>query len=1131
MILNIKAMKTKQLFMIMLLALMVPLTAKAQDYIYGPNGFDDLYFPSGLPSGWATITSYGSGTVESNGGKLVFTATALGTNPSGQNMASFGVKMNALDTEHRVVKIGFKLKPSRKSSNIGFLVGYFTSGSNFTTLGMIFGNDDLFNSGNLHDPIIEAPFSYITKLPQNARIAFQVVAGATNMIWYLDDLYVQDVVPTGLDASDITYESAVLNWNTLTGISEWQLEMEESYGTEVWNTVGVVSDNTYTLTGLAANTTYRVRLAAKIGDYISSYALLEFTTMHAPVEEGNHAFSVGDEGQQVYLSPGNLQYKASDNIWRFAINPWDCVGEDNANISSTYDGWIDLFGWGTSGYNHGAVCYQPWSTSDNPEDYWAYGNKDNNLFDENGTADWGFNAISNGGNLENSGWRSLTIEEWMYLLKDRVTPSGILYAKAQVNGVNGLLLFPDDWDPNYYSISSLASFTSNTITFEQWNILEQRGVIFLPSAGRRDSDGTIVNIGNYSEFWTSNRYYDANRFMAWIAFFAESVLPNGSGAYRYKGLSVRLARSVEQSCSCSINATYPWGSGIVVGAGPCQIGSKCTVTAVPNAGYTFVNWTEDGVVVSEDPSYTFVALRDRYLVANMVPLEGALQGKFSVAEGSFVTFSQGNLQYVGSAGTPYWKFADNQWDYLGVTTEQNSYLQNVDRDLFGWGTSGYDHGATCYQPWSTSTSNEDYYAYGSSSYNLFDQTGQADWGYNAIANGGDQENIGWRTLTSDEWGYLFNTRTTPSGIRFAMGQVNAVNGMILLPDDWKEEYYPLNSTNSAAANYSDNVITASQWATLEQHGAVFLPAAGYRGAYSVYSAGSYGNYWSSSQIDSNNAKQLYFHNAYLDAAYSFGRYSGNSVRLVHETSPVYYTVSIWMEPSMGGMVLGAGYYQMGDNCRVEAIPHEGYVFSSWTTLDGAIVSEEAIYNFTVEGDTNLKAVFVPNTQTQTLALSAGANYVSFNVEITLEDLQTALTDALGTTGVTMSIKSQTQYTELKRGHWTTGFTNFNISEMFIVKVSAACEITLTGALIDPAEHPVTMVHGANWIAYPLSTPMTITDVFTGFVGSNDALTSQTQFSKYIRGKWSTEIVLQPGQGYIYQSPANEDRTFVFPTGE
>ena len=1118
--------------MIMLLALVVPLTAKAQDYIYGPNGFDDFYFPSGLPSGWATITSYGSGTVESNGGKLVFTATALGTNPSGQNMASFGVKMNALDTEHRVVKIGFKLKPSIKSGNIGFLVGYFTSGSNFTTLGTIFGNDDLFNSGDLHDPIIEAPFSYITKLPQNARIAFQVVAGATNMIWYLDDLYVQDVVPTGLDASDITYESAVLNWNTLTGISEWQLEMEESYGTEVWNTVGVVSDNTYTLTGLAANTTYRVRLAAKIGDYISSYALLEFTTMHAPVEEGNHAFSVGDEGQQVYLSPGNLQYKASDNIWRFAINPWDCVGEDNANISSTYDGWIDLFGWGTSGYNHGAVCYQPWSTSDNPEDYWAYGNKDNHLFDENGTADWGFNAISNGGNLENSGWRSLTMEEWMYLLKDRVTPSGILYAKAQVNGVNGLLLFPDDWDPNYYNISTLASFTSNTITFEQWNILEQRGVIFLPAAGRRDSDGTIVNVGNYSEYWTSNRYYDANRFMAWIAFFSESesVLPNGSGAYRYKGLSVRLARSVEQSCSCSINATYPWGSGIVVGAGPCQIGSKCTVTAVPNAGYTFVNWTEDGVVVSEDPSYTFVALRDRYLVANMVPLEGALQGKFSVAEGSFVTFSQGNLQYIGSAGTPYWKFAENQWDYLGTSTEQNTTVQNVDRDLFGWGTSGYDHGATCYQPWSTSTSNEDYYAYGSSSYNLFDQTGQADWGYNAIANGGNQENSGWRTLTSEEWGYLFNTRTTPSGIRYAKGQVNEVSGMILLPDDWKEEYYPLNSTNSAAANYSNNVITASQWATLEQHGAVFLPAAGYRGAASVYNPGYYGMYWSSSQNNNDRAGNLYFDNSHLDNPDHFSRYIGGSVRLVYETSPVYYTVSIWMEPSMGGMVLGAGYYQMGDNCRVEAIPHEGYVFSSWTTLDGAIVSEEAIYNFTVEGDTNLKAVFVPNTQT--IELAAGWNWVSLNVEITMNDLKAAIVAA--NPGVSPVIKSKASgQTSFNGAVWVGALKTLDLSQMYEIKVANACTVNLEGARTNPADHPATIKNGVNWIAYPLNEEMTVSAAFEGFPATGDNVKSKDGGQATWNGvMWLGALKnLVPGTGYIYNSKATENKTFVFPASK
>lgn len=61
--------------------------------------------------------------------------------------------------------------------------------------------------------------------------------------------------------------------------------------------------------------------------------------------------------KKVYFSKGNLQYQASTNTWRFATNQWDRIGSGNSSISSSYSGWIDLFGWGTSGYNHGATCY------------------------------------------------------------------------------------------------------------------------------------------------------------------------------------------------------------------------------------------------------------------------------------------------------------------------------------------------------------------------------------------------------------------------------------------------------------------------------------------------------------------------------------------------------------------------------------------------------------------------------------------------------------------------------------------------------------------------------------------------------------------------------------------------------
>lgn len=260
---------------------------------------------------------------------------------------------------------------------------------------------------------------------------------------------------------------------------------------------------------------------------------------------------------------------------------------------------------------------------------------------------------------------------------------------------------------------------------------------------------------------------------------------------------------------------------------------------------------------------------------------GAINGLFSVSASQQVYFSQGNLQYIGSASTPYWKFAEHQWDYLG-DNGQGSANQNVDRDLFGWGTSGYNHGAVCYQPWSTSNRYSDYYAYGNANYNLNDQTGQADWGYNSISNGGNQSNQ-WHTLTNNEWVYVFNTRSTASGIRYAMAQVNGVEGVILLPDDWSSSYYSLSSTNNSTASFSSNTISASQWNSLEQHGAVFLPAAGRRDGSSIDIF--WGYYWTSSVSNGGfyigEVYSFYFEVTGLRLGYcALNRDDGYSVRLV-----------------------------------------------------------------------------------------------------------------------------------------------------------------------------------------------------------------------------------------------------------
>ena len=337
--------------------------------------------------------------------------------------------------------------------------------------------------------------------------------------------------------------------------------------------------------------------------------------------------------------------------------------------------------------------------------------------------------------------------------------------------------------------------------------------------------------------------------------------------------------------------------------------------------------------------------------------QGAVSGHaFTVnADGDQVLFSQGNLQYIGSASTPYWKFADNQWDYLG-NNGQGSTNTNVDRDLFGWGTSGYNHGAVCYQPWSTSQTNSDYYAYGSSSYNLFDQTGQADWGYNAISNGGNTENCGWRTLTKDEWVYLFNTRSTPSGIRYAEARVRGVNGVILLPDDWSSSYYTLYKPNQSTSFSSNRIY--EEWNRLEQHGAVFLPAANFRDGISVFYPGnSYGEYWSASYKSSDKASIVAFWDNYFNSNSGSDRCRGQSVRLVYPAQNYSFGINATPNPSEGGTVGGGGVYNCGTDCTVTATPSAGYDFAHWTE-NGLIVSTDAEYSFTVLDDRNLVANFV-----------------------------------------------------------------------------------------------------------------------------------------------------------------------------
>ena len=68
--------------------------------------------------------------------------------------------------------------------------------------------------------------------------------------------------------------------------------------------------------------------------------------------------------------------------------------------------------------------------------------------------------------------------------------------------------------------------------------------------------------------------------------------------------------------------------------------------------------------------------------------------------------------------------------------------------------------------------------------------GKANWGYNALNNGNNQENL-WHSLTILLWAYVFNTRQTVSGKRYAKATVNGISSIFLLPDNWHVSTYNL----------------------------------------------------------------------------------------------------------------------------------------------------------------------------------------------------------------------------------------------------------------------------------------------------------------------------------------------------
>ncbi|MBO5552882.1 MAG: hypothetical protein J5937_01635 [Paludibacteraceae bacterium] len=268
-------------------------------------------------------------------------------------------------------------------------------------------------------------------------------------------------------------------------------------------------------------------------------------------------------------------------------------------------------------------------------------------------------------------------------------------------------------------------------------------------------------------------------------------------------------------------------------------------------------------------------------------------GPFSVSPTQKVNFAQGNLQFTRTSTFDAWStgtfsFMDNQYDYIETTASQyctDDYANETAIGLFGWATSNINEPAnTYYYPWETDKT--------SASYGSGITTANVNWAKDyANYDWGKNMGTGWRTLTKDEWTYLFNTTNSSDAsvgrqatYRFAKAKLfGTTYGIILFPDNYVHPsgvaaVAGLNATGNTSWN--GNMYNATDWKKMEDAGCVFLPAAGFRNGTSMSNVGSCGYYWSSTSNSGTKAYFAYFTGNLVLPGSLYDRYYGFSVRLV-----------------------------------------------------------------------------------------------------------------------------------------------------------------------------------------------------------------------------------------------------------
>lgn len=236
-----------------------------------------------------------------------------------------------------------------------------------------------------------------------------------------------------------------------------------------------------------------------------------YTAARAHGKKVNSALTLGvfkrAFGKYCVFAPGNLQATTTDAgsswTWDFAASQLQIIGAAPGNNKinggmtlSVDNGTVDLFGWST-----------------NANTYYGIWNDTESTHYSGSFVDWGNNII---GDYSAGTWRTPNVSEHVYVVSTREAStvagtSNARYVTAQVNGISGLILFPDVYShpagvDNPVNINQANLPENNPYSTDNWALMEAKGCVFLPNTG--DRAGAYVSPAARANYWAATNVND-----------------------------------------------------------------------------------------------------------------------------------------------------------------------------------------------------------------------------------------------------------------------------------------------------------------------------------------------------------------------------------------------------------------------------------------------------------------------------------------------------------------------------------------------------------------------------------------------------------------------------------------------